>query len=52
VGEYFIEIGAIDLHVWSQLMINDFSQNVKAFLHELRQWTLIMVESLREPVVD
>jgi len=43
-GAYFIQTGAHDPDLWSQLMINDFSQNVKPFLHELRQWSLIMVQ--------
>jgi hypothetical protein len=43
-GAYFIEIGANDLDVWSQLMINDLGRNMKPFLHELRQWSLIIVQ--------
>ena len=43
-GAYFIEIGVSDLDVWSQLMINDLGNNVKPFLNEVRQWSLIIVQ--------
>jgi len=43
-GAYFIEIGASDFDVWSQLMVNDIGHNVKPFLNEVRQWSLIIVQ--------
>jgi hypothetical protein len=43
-GAYFIEMGASDLDVWSQLMISDLGRNVKPALNEVRQWSLIIVQ--------
>lgn len=43
-GAYFITIGARDPDVWSQLMIHDLGPNVKPFLNDIRQWSLIIAQ--------
>jgi len=43
-GAYFIEIGASDPDSWSQLMIHDVGPNVRPFLNDIRQWSLIIVQ--------
>jgi hypothetical protein len=43
-GAYFIEIGNYDKDSWSELMIKELGQNVKPFLDDIRQWSLIIAQ--------
>lgn len=43
-GAYFIKNGTIDFNSWSRLMIDDLGPNVKPFLKEIRQWSLIIAQ--------
>lgn len=43
-GAYYIGNGTDDFDSWSQLMINELGPNVKPFLKEIRQWSLIIAQ--------
>jgi len=43
-GADHIETGNNDFDSWSQVMINEVGPNVKPFLREIRQWSLIIAQ--------
>ena len=43
-GANYIESDANNFDVWSKLMIDNFGPNVKPFLKEIMQWSLILTQ--------
>ena len=50
-GAYFIETGNYDKDSWSELMIKELGQNVKPFLDDIRQWSLIIAQRRKSALI-
>lgn len=49
LGAYYIETGMSDSGQWSDIMIDEFGPNVRPFLHQVRQWSLIIAQRKAGP---
>jgi hypothetical protein len=41
-GSYYIETGTADLDSWSKLMIDDLGPNVKPYLKDIMEWSIVL----------